>query len=82
MIPLHRVYMPDIKIARKLASFLKAKLSLKTTTEVPRPVCGPLQFQQVASARHPTKANTAKLCLTPFQFDVGANKESQHALCD
>ena len=41
MIPLHRVYMPDIKIARKLASFLKAKLSLKTTTEVPRPVCGP-----------------------------------------
>ena len=60
--------MLDIETAHKLASFLEAKLSLKNTTEIPRPVHGPLQFQQVASARHPTKANTAKALVEPGDF--------------
>ena len=55
-----REHMLDIETTHKLASFLEAKFSLKNTREIPRPVHGPLQFQQVASARHPTKANTAK----------------------
>lgn len=60
--------MLDIETTHKLASFLEAKLSLKNTTEIPRPVHGPLQFQQVASARHPTKANTAKALVEPGDF--------------
>ena len=36
--------MLDIETTHKLASFLEAKLSLKNTTEIPRPVHGPLQF--------------------------------------
>ena len=56
--------MLDIETTHKLASFLEAKLSLKNTTEIPRPV----QFQQVASARHPTKANTAKALVEPGDF--------------
>ena len=64
----YRVHMPDIETTHKLASFLEAKLSLKNTTEIPRPVHGPLQFQQVASARHPTKANTAKALVEPGDF--------------
>ena len=46
----------------------KPNLALKNTTEIPRPVHGPLQFQQVASARHPTKANTAKALVEPGDF--------------
>ena len=60
--------MLDIETTHKLVSFLDAKLSLKNTTEIPRPVHGPLQFQQVASARHPTKANTAKALVGPGDF--------------
>ena len=36
--------MLDIETTHKLASFLEAKLSLKNTTEIPRPVHGPLQY--------------------------------------
>ena len=64
----YRVHMLDIETTHKLASFLEAKFSLKNTTEIPRPVHGPLQFQQGASARHPTKANTAKALVEPDDF--------------
>ena len=60
--------MLDIKTTHKLASFLEAKFSLKNTTEIPSPVHGPLQFQQVASACHPTKASTAKALVVPGDF--------------
>ena len=36
--------MLDIETTHKLASFLEAKFSLKNTTEIPRPVHGPLQY--------------------------------------
>ena len=51
--------MLDIETTHKLASFLEA---------IPRPVHGPLQFQQVASAHHRTKANTAKALVEPGDF--------------
>ena len=60
--------MPDIETIHKLASVLEAKFSFKTMTEIPRPVDGPVQFQQVASARHPTKASTAKALVEPGDF--------------
>ena len=60
--------MLDIETTHKLASFLEGNFSVKNTTEIPRPVHGPLQFQRVASARHPTKANTAKALVEPGDF--------------
>ena len=56
----YRVHMLDIETTHILASVLEAKFSLKNMTEIPRPVHGPLQFQEAGSACHPTKANTIK----------------------
>ena len=62
--------MLNIETTHKLASFLEAKFSPKNTTDIPRPVHGPLQFQQVASARHPTKATQLKLWLSQVTFQL------------
>ena len=43
--------MLDIETTHELASFLEAKLSLKNTTEIPRPVHGPLQWVQSEASK-------------------------------
>ena len=45
MVPPHTLNL-DIETTHKLASFPEAKFSLKNTTEIPRPVHGPLQYSK------------------------------------
>ena len=60
--------MLDIETIHILASFLEANSSLKKHDQIRRPVHGPLQFQEVGSARHPTKANTTKALIERGDF--------------
>ena len=62
--------MLDIETTNKLASFLEAKFSLKNTTEIPRLVHGPLQFQQVASDVIRPKQTQLKLWLSQVTFQL------------
>ena len=60
--------MLDIETIHILASFLEAKSSLKKHDQIRRPVHGPLQFQEMGFACHPTKANTTKALVEPGDF--------------
>ena len=58
--------MLDIETAHKLASFLEAKLSLKNTTEIPRPVHGPLQHEHCLKAHSVEQALSSCACRMTF----------------
>ena len=51
--------MLDIETAHKLASFLETKFSFKNTTEIPRPVHGPLQKVHAVRRNHLSQCITA-----------------------